>query len=576
MISLKDIKLLLIALMAFSSYSMADDFFDDPDFAVSPDFLKGISSIESKEDKKNNDTVKKDELINEHEELTDTTVNADMSNENEVNPKKDIIDIVPPSIKELIDTQVKETHKPQTTFKDLSQRFKRKDKPVKKDKKGKEKHKDVKDIIGSIATKNTSKKPEKSTEIAEDIKSLSIPLDGVQDKVESEEIAVPEVVVDQLNQGDNNVNAQAKDKVASEKNNIANEEAVDGVKNEAESVNEVLEEEKQEKLDNNNDDLSYQDEVNAIEGSEEQNKIKKESSKKQSPPKSLDSDVKEMNTLEKKKNSKNPQPFNTIYNREVYDYKQSVPSSQIYKKNYGPNNKHLPVARDSTSITRYLFAAVKDDDVNLTKTLLSQGANINAVDESTGYTPLMYAVTNYKDKVLSYLLVKNANINIQEDLGRTALHLSVIVNNVWAYKELLRAGGDLKVKDKNGRFATDFIKDKGLLYYFIDSFNDKDQAIIEFSKLRLLEGVKIVKSRNGNLDYIDSEGNNALFYAIENNDMKIVNFLLVNNINIDIRNKKGQDVFDKAYGKKKILVLLETYKIKKELESNHRPIAFIK
>jgi hypothetical protein len=53
--------------------------------------------------------------------------------------------------------------------------------------------------------------------------------------------------------------------------------------------------------------------------------------------------------------------------------------------------------------------------------LLHRGADINAREEDSGMTPLMYATANDHDTTVQLLLSKGAVIHLRDDEGQTAL-----------------------------------------------------------------------------------------------------------------------------------------------------------
>ncbi|MBS0235752.1 MAG: ankyrin repeat domain-containing protein [Proteobacteria bacterium] len=128
-----------------------------------------------------------------------------------------------------------------------------------------------------------------------------------------------------------------------------------------------------------------------------------------------------------------------ILYRKPYDHKASG-SSQLYKKRYGSNNKHLPVIIDQDEYSRYLFAAAVKDDIGSIAALLRKGADLNARSAQHGYTPLMYAVQNHKHRAVSYLVTHGADLDVVGLDGRNALSVAEDNNDEESYGLLLSAG----------------------------------------------------------------------------------------------------------------------------------------
>ena len=120
---------------------------------------------------------------------------------------------------------------------------------------------------------------------------------------------------------------------------------------------------------------------------------------------------------------------------------------------YGFSFKH-PLAcmnKYPENAVSYLNYAVRDENIELAKTLLSKGADINAQNQY-GWTPLFIALREHnmnfgKDntEITEFLLVNGAEVNFQEEYGATPLDLA----KTDKMKELLlkygaKSGKDLK------------------------------------------------------------------------------------------------------------------------------------
>ncbi|KAK9885307.1 hypothetical protein WA026_010801 [Henosepilachna vigintioctopunctata] len=137
--------------------------------------------------------------------------------------------------------------------------------------------------------------------------------------------------------------------------------------------------------------------------------------------------------------------------------------------------------------------------------------NIN-ICNTEGYAPLHVASQYGKSKILRVLLDCGANVNIQvHKTLYTALHLACIFQQIAIVKEL-------------------------------------------------------VKCSNCNVNARDYRGNTPLFYACSNNDSKIIEILLRNDADYDIKNFKGHTVWDVC--QKKML-----YCAFKTLKNNIKSIA---
>jgi len=73
--------------------------------------------------------------------------------------------------------------------------------------------------------------------------------------------------------------------------------------------------------------------------------------------------------------------------------------------------------------TKSLHQVVASGDIDLVRSLLSKGADVNAKDRS-GRTPLHYAARWGHKDVAELLLAKDADVNVKDNRGQTPLSLA--------------------------------------------------------------------------------------------------------------------------------------------------------
>ena len=133
------------------------------------------------------------------------------------------------------------------------------------------------------------------------------------------------------------------------------------------------------------------------------------------------------------------------------------------------DNRHLAVAEyllqhgaDIHLDNKYgytpLMQAVMRNDPNMVNMLLDKGARIDQKNFYTELTPLMMAVDNGSLEMVELLLARKANLNLQDERGRSALMHASAARQPKIAQRLLQAGADATLKDKQGRTADDLGK----------------------------------------------------------------------------------------------------------------------
>ena len=133
------------------------------------------------------------------------------------------------------------------------------------------------------------------------------------------------------------------------------------------------------------------------------------------------------------------------------------------------DNKHLVVAEyllqhgaDIQLDNKYgytpLMQAVMRNDSKMVNMLLDKGAKIDQKNFYTELTPLMMAVDNGSMEMVELLLARKANLNLQDERGRSALMHATAARQPKLAERLQQAGADTTLKDKQGRTADDFSK----------------------------------------------------------------------------------------------------------------------
>jgi ankyrin repeat protein len=167
-------------------------------------------------------------------------------------------------------------------------------------------------------------------------------------------------------------------------------------------------------------------------------------------------------------------------------------------------DKKLEVNRKNENGMTVLLEAVKSNQIDTVKFLISNGADVKVVTNN-GINALRFAVDNNNSKLIKLFLKKDVNVAEKDVLGQTPLMISI---------------------EKN--------------YYKITKM--------------LLDHLKAF-----DVDVQDRNGKSLLMSAVENNDVSLVKTLIKKNVNIWLINNKNEDALTLAqrHNNKKLITLLE-------------------
>ncbi len=143
--------------------------------------------------------------------------------------------------------------------------------------------------------------------------------------------------------------------------------------------------------------------------------------------------------------------------RGVFDL-MKLPGGGVYARVYGAR-------------TSLLHIAARLGGRTAAETLLDMGEEIDACD-SAGETPLMRAVSRYKNaEMVALLLEKGASVSATNELGQTALHLAAQDGHVDAVTLLLAHHASIDVADETGATTLDAAVETALTHHSADRRN---------------------------------------------------------------------------------------------------------
>ncbi len=119
---------------------------------------------------------------------------------------------------------------------------------------------------------------------------------------------------------------------------------------------------------------------------------------------------------------------------------------------YTLEDDNLPPNEPKSVSNRPVFMESCQSVLNL---LIEAGAAINDRDDA-GNTPLIMAARH--KSITPFFLESGPDLNAQNNAGRTALMYAAYVGYFTGFEDLIKAGADPNIKDKEGKTALDYIE----------------------------------------------------------------------------------------------------------------------
>lgn len=192
---------------------------------------------------------------------------------------------------------------------------------------------------------------------------------------------------------------------------------------------------------------------------------------------------------------------------------------------YAVNNGDIEIAKllltNKAKIKGELLLAIKspivESRIDMIKLLIDNKANINYTDDD-GFTPLNIAIETGNMETVKLLITNGADVNGLMQDGVSLIGYAIAQNNMDLLQILIENGAN--VNNTNG-----------------DSW--ADTPLMTASRLGLDNVVRILLSRNADINAVDINGNTALHTASLNSQLSVIKLLLEKNPNLDIQNKVG-------------------------------------
>ena len=192
---------------------------------------------------------------------------------------------------------------------------------------------------------------------------------------------------------------------------------------------------------------------------------------------------------------------------------------------YVVNNGDIEIAKllleNKAKIKDELLIAIKspivESSINIMKLLIDNKANINYTDEN-GFNPLNIAIESGDMELTKFLITNGANVNSLMQDGVSLIGYAIAQNNMDLLQILIENGANVN-------------------YTGGDSW--ANTPLQTASRLGLDNVVRILLTRNADINATDINGNTALHTAALNSQLSAVKLLLEKNPSLNIQNKVG-------------------------------------
>jgi len=183
----------------------------------------------------------------------------------------------------------------------------------------------------------------------------------------------------------------------------------------------------------------------------------------------------------------------------------------------------LGMTTEQYELNKKLLDAGAKGNLQDVKSLIKRGADINAQDKFSGWTPLHFAAFYNELDALKLLVQLGADVNTQDKSGWTPLHYAARDDKLDALKFLVQLGADINAKNKDGRTP---LHDAAL--------NNE------------LDALKLLVQLGADVNAKNKDGRTPLHFAAFYNELDALKFLVQHGADVSLEHDAGKTAYDLA------------------------------
>jgi ankyrin repeat protein len=200
----------------------------------------------------------------------------------------------------------------------------------------------------------------------------------------------------------------------------------------------------------------------------------------------------------------------------------------------------------ATVLVPPLSYAVVFGNLEMARLLLQEKADINRQDE-LGRTPLHWAVLYRHEDMVKFLLTSGANVNKQDGEGFTPWLLAVRDGKEILTQSFIEKGADVNVRSKDGHIALLYhMSNEHLKLLLANKADPNLKGPRGYTVLHAaaatgdLDRIKLLLANGADVNSRDADGNTPLHYVALLRRKEVVELLLENKADPNIINEAGE------------------------------------